>query len=111
MVDEKGNLQGVETVEVEWQDGKLNEISGTEKTWEAEKVFLAMGFIGAEKTKLLNDLGVEITSRGTIEVNENKQTNVENVFAAGDCERGQSLVVWAIADGRKAAKGVEELLR
>lgn len=110
VADENGNLQGVETVEVEWKDGKLNEIAGTEKVWTAEKVFLAMGFIGAEKAKLFNDLGVEITSRGTIAVNENKQTNVQKVFAAGDCERGQSLVVWAIADGRKAAKGVEEFL-
>lgn len=111
VTDEDGNLQGVETVEVEWIDGKLNEIVGTEKTWEAEKVFLAMGFIGTEKAKLFNELGVEITSRGTIAVNENKQTNVKKIFAAGDCERGQSLVVWAIADGRKTAKGVEEFLK
>jgi glutamate synthase (NADPH/NADH) small chain len=111
VVDEKGNLTGVETVEVEWQDGLLYEIAGTEKVWAAEKVFLAMGFIGAEKAKLFNDLGVEITSRGTIAVNDNKQTNVENVFAAGDCERGQSLVVWAIADGRKAAEGVKEYFK
>jgi glutamate synthase (NADPH) small chain len=111
VTDKDGNLQGVETVEVEWTDGKLVEIGGTEKVWKAEKVFLAMGFIGAEKAKLFNDLGVEMTDQGTISINENKQTNVENVFAAGDCERGQSLVVWAIADGRKAAKGVEEFLR
>lgn len=111
VTDKKGNLQGVETVEVEWKDGKLNEIAGTEKVWKAEKVFLAMGFVGVEKAKLFEDLGVEITSTGTITVNENKQTTVEKVFAAGDCERGQSLVVWAIADGRKAAKGVEEFLR
>jgi glutamate synthase (NADPH/NADH) small chain len=111
VTDKKGNLKGVETVGVEWQDGKLSEIKGTEKVWEAEKVFLAMGFIGAEKAKLFEDLGVEITAQGTISVNENKQTNIENVFAAGDCERGQSLVVWAIADGRQAAKGVEEFLK
>jgi glutamate synthase (NADPH/NADH) small chain len=111
VTDKKGNLKGVETVGVEWQDGKLSEIKGTEKVWEAEKVFLAMGFIGAEKAKLFEDLGVEITPRGTIAVNENKQTNIENVFAAGDCERGQSLVVWAIADGRQAAKNVEKFLK
>jgi glutamate synthase (NADPH/NADH) small chain len=108
VTDKEGNLQGVETVEVAWHDGQLAEISGTEKVWPAEKVFLAMGFIGAERAKLFTDLGVEMTPRGTIAVGENKQTNIENVFAAGDCERGQSLVVWAIADGRRAAKGVEE---
>ncbi len=109
--DEAGNLQGLETVEVEWKDGKLTEIEGTEKFWEAEKVFLAMGFTGVEKVRLFEDLGVSITSKGTIAVNENKQTSVENIFAAGDCERGQSLIVWAIADGRKAADSVDKFLR
>jgi glutamate synthase (NADPH/NADH) small chain len=111
VVDKKGNLEGVETVEVEWIDGQLIEIDGTEKVWKAGKVFLAMGFVGAEKAKLFDDLGVELTAQGTIRVKENKQTNIENVFAAGDCERGQSLIVWAIADGRKAAKGVAEFLK
>ncbi|HVE56825.1 MAG TPA: glutamate synthase subunit beta [Pyrinomonadaceae bacterium] len=109
--DEKGILQGLETVEVEWKDGKLSEIEGTENFWEAEKVFLAMGFTGVEKTRLFEDLGVSVTAKGTISVNENKQTSAENVFAAGDCERGQSLIVWAIADGRKAAIGVDKFLR
>lgn len=110
ITDKKGKLTGVKTIEVEWKDGKLNEIAGTEKVWKAEKAFLAMGFIGVEKSNLFTDLGVEITPRGTIAIKENKQTNVENIFAAGDCERGQSLVVWAIADGRKAAKGVADFL-
>lgn len=110
VTDKKGNLTGVETVEVEWKEGKPTEIDSTKKVHPAEKVFLAMGFVGVEKSKLFADLGVEITPRGTIAINENKQTNVENVFAAGDCERGQSLVVWAIADGRKAAQGVADFL-
>ena len=109
--DEQGNLKGLETVEVEWRDGKLTEIEGTEKFREAEKVFLAMGFTGVEKVKLYEDLGVSLTSKGTISVAENKQTSVANIFAAGDCERGQSLIVWAIADGRKAASGVDKFLR
>ena len=109
--DKQGNVTGMETVEIEWKDGKMQEIKGSEKIRKAEAVFLAMGFIGAEKANLLNDLGVEITPKHTIAVNENKQTNIENVFAAGDCERGQSLVVWAIADGRQAAKNVEKFLR
>ncbi|MCU1289514.1 MAG: glutamate synthase [Acidobacteria bacterium] len=113
--DEKGNLVGLETVEVEWtrENGKnaLREVAGTEKLWEADVVFLAMGFVGAEKAKFLEDLGVEYTDHKTIAVNKAKQTSVPNVFAAGDCERGQSLVVWAIADGRDAAKGVNDYLK
>ena len=111
VTDKNGKLSGVETVQVEWKDGKPVEIESTKKVYPAEKVFLAMGFIGVEKSRFFTDLGVEITPRGTIAVRENKQTNIENVFAAGDCERGQSLVVWAIADGRKAAKGVADFLR
>jgi glutamate synthase (NADPH) small chain len=109
--DKQGHVTGIETVEIEWKDGKIQEIKGSEKIRKVEAVFLAMGFIGAEKAQFLNDLGVEITQKHTIAVNENKQTNIENVFAAGDCERGQSLVVWAIADGRKAAQNVEKFLR
>lgn len=109
--DEQGNLKGLETVNVEWQNGKLTEIENSEKFWQAENVFLAMGFTGAEKSKLFEDLGVVITAQNNILVNEDKQTSVEKIFAAGDCERGQSLVVWAIADGRKAAESVEKFLR
>lgn len=113
--DGQGNVTGLETVEVEWEtegkEVKMHEIAGSQKFWKAEAIFLAMGFVGAEKNQLLNDLGVEITTRHTIAVNDKKQTNIENVFAAGDCERGQSLVVWAIADGRKAAQNVEQFLR
>lgn len=109
--DESGNLTGLETVKVEWIDGKMIEIEGSEKLWRADAVFLALGFTGAEKAKLFKDLGVAVTTRQTVSVNENKQTNVEKIFAAGDCERGQSLVVWAIADGRRAAKSVNDFLR
>ena len=109
--DKKGNLRGVETVEIEWNDGKLSEIEDSEKFWEAERVFLAMGFTGVEKVKLFDDLGVSLTSKGTIAVDENKQTSAPKIFAAGDCERGQSLVVWAIADGRRAAGSVDKFLR
>ena len=109
--DDRGNVIGLETVEVEWKDGVMCEINGSEKFHQAEAIFLAMGFVGAEKTELLDDLGVKLTDRQTIAVNDQKQTNIENIFAAGDCERGQSLVVWAIADGRKAAENVERFLR
>lgn len=113
--DESGKLKSVETVRVEFVevDGRrtLREIEETTETWDADSVFLAMGFTGAERNPVLADLGVEFTSRGTIAVGPNKQTNVPHVFAAGDCERGQSLVVWAMRDGRDAAKGVDEFLR
>lgn len=113
--DENGNLVGVETVQVEWieENGArmLREVYGTEKFWQADAVFLAMGFTGVEKSRLIEDLGVNLTARHTIKVKENKQTNVPFVFAAGDCERGQSLVVWAIADGRRAARGVHNYLK
>jgi glutamate synthase (NADPH) small chain len=108
--DGQGNLTGLETVEVEWKDGKLAEIEGTEKFWKAEKVFLAMGFTGVEKARLFEDLGVSLTARGTIQVDDNKQTSAPKIFAAGDCERGQSLIVWAIADGRQAAQSVDKYL-
>lgn len=108
--DEQGNLTGLETVQVKWQDGKPSEIPGTEKVWQADYVFLAMGFTGAEKYNLFSDLGVELNERNNIIVSENKQTTAEKIFAAGDCERGQSLIVWAIADGRKAAENVNEFL-
>ncbi|HEY0458642.1 MAG TPA: glutamate synthase subunit beta [Pyrinomonadaceae bacterium] len=109
--DREGNLRGVETVEVEWKDGKLAEIKGTKKIWKAENVFLAMGFTGVEKAKLFADLGVSLNGNGTIRTDENKRTSAQKIFAAGDCERGQSLVVWAIADGRKAAQSVDKFLR
>jgi NADPH-dependent glutamate synthase beta subunit-like oxidoreductase len=112
--DENGNVTAIETVNIEWKEengGKtLREIPGTEQLFETDAVFLAMGFTGAEQSAWLNELGVEFTERGNIAVNDSKQTNVQNVFAAGDCERGQSLIVWAIKDGRDAAKGVHDFL-
>jgi glutamate synthase (NADPH/NADH) small chain len=113
--DAEGNLSGVETVAVEWnvaQNGRAvpKEIAGTQKIWCAGVVLLAMGFLGPEKEGLLDQLGVEINDRGNVRVNKNKQTNLPGVFAAGDVERGQSLVVWAIADGRRAAREVDRYL-
>ncbi|HEY8560765.1 MAG TPA: glutamate synthase subunit beta [Pyrinomonadaceae bacterium] len=108
--DERGNLRGLETVEVEWNDGVLTEIEETAKFWAADAAFLAMGFTGVEKARLFEDLGVSLTPRGAIAVDDDKQTSAPGIFAAGDCERGQSLVVWAIADGRKAALGVDKYL-
>jgi len=119
--DQNGRVSGVQTVEIEWTtNGNGNaesngravprEIPGTEKRWPAQMVLLAMGFLGPETAGLLSQLGVLMDGRGNVMVDEDKMTSVPKVFAAGDMARGQSLVVWAIADGRRAAKGVDRYL-
>ncbi len=113
--DGDGYVQGIHTVRIEWVKGDsgrpvLQEIPGTERIWPAQMVLLAMGFVGPEKEGLLSQLGVKIDGRGNVAVDEDKMTTVPGVFAAGDMARGQSLVVWAIADGRRAAKGVDKYL-
>lgn len=108
--DGMGNLNGLETVAVRWDSGQLNEIVGTEKFWPVDAVFLAMGFTGGEDTSFFSDLGVETDKNSIVTANESKQTNISNIFAAGDCERGQSLIVWAIADGRRVAATVHSFL-
>jgi glutamate synthase (NADPH) small chain len=111
------HLGAVETVDVRWDSESRQpvEIPGTERQWKTQLVLLALGFIGPDKKGLVADLvtdfGLNLTSRSTVEVDQNKMTNVPGVFAAGDMERGQSLVVWAIADGRKAAASVSRYLR
>jgi glutamate synthase (NADPH) small chain len=73
-------------------------------------VLLAMGFLGPEREGLLGELGVKIDARGNVAVGDDKQTSVPGIFAAGDMSRGQSLIVWAIAEGRQAARGVDRYL-
>jgi glutamate synthase (NADPH) small chain len=113
--DAAGNVKELHTVEVEWVkngDGRLNmkEKPGTERVWPAELVLLAMGFVGPEKPGLLADLGVKLDARGNVAVDGEKATSVPGVFAAGDMARGQSLIVWAIQEGRAAARGVDRYL-
>jgi glutamate synthase (NADPH/NADH) small chain len=113
--DESGRLVGIQTAEIEWaksESGRLApvEIPGTEREWPAQMVLLALGFLGPETEGLLAELGVLIDERGNVAVDEEKMTSVSGVFAAGDMARGQSLVVWAIADGRRAARGVDRYL-
>jgi glutamate synthase (NADPH/NADH) small chain len=95
---------------VTMEDGKFVKTGGTEFEIEADLVLLAMGFVGPEKPGLLNDLGVEFTDRGNVARNANFETSVPGVFVAGDAGRGQSLIVWAIAEGRAAAAGVDRFL-
>ncbi len=110
---EKGRLTGLTTVHVEFKDGKLLEIAGTEKEYKADLVLLAMGFVNPVAT-VLEAFGVEKDARGnakaTTDLTGGYATNVGKVFAAGDMRRGQSLVVWAIREGRQAARAVDEFL-
>ena len=112
-IGEKGKVTGLKTVEVEFKDGKLVNVPGTEKTYPADMVFLAMGFVNPVAT-LLDAFGVDKDNRGnakaTTDFTGGYATNVAKVFAAGDMRRGQSLVVWAIREGRQAARAVDEFL-
>jgi glutamate synthase (NADPH/NADH) small chain len=110
-IGKDGKLTGLETVQVKWEGGKPVPIKGSEKILPAELCFLAMGFTGPEKNALLNDLGVALDARGNVVSDpQTKMTSVDGVFVAGDMTRGQSLVVWAISEGRKAAQGVDRFL-
>ncbi|MDH3817682.1 MAG: glutamate synthase small subunit, partial [Myxococcales bacterium] len=108
--DGSGNLAGIETVRVEWTkdaEGKwqMSEVPGSEEIFEADLVFLAMGFLGPEDT-LAEQLGLERDARSNFKAEYGKYaTSTEGVFAAGDCRRGQSLVVWGIAEGRRSPGG------
>lgn len=115
---ENGIVKKLHAVHVEFGDtdpetGRraMRELEGTDFVIEADLVLLAMGFLGPVKNKLLTDLGVELDQRGNVATNEKRMTNIDGVFAAGDLRRGQSLVVWAINEGRKAALHVDEYLQ
>ncbi|WP_159021786.1 glutamate synthase subunit beta [Formosa sp. L2A11] len=113
--DENGNLKGLVTAEVEWifKEGErpqLKELPGTEKTWDCDLALLALGFTGSEKT-LPEQLGLEMDFRTNIKADTNDyMSNVPGVFVAGDMRRGQSLIVWAISEGRQAAYHVDAYL-
>ena len=110
---EKGKVTGLKTVQIELKDGKMVEVAGTEKTYKADLVLLAMGFVNPVAT-VLEAFGVEKDARGNAKASADftggYATNVPKVFAAGDIRRGQSLVVWAIREGRQAARAVDEFL-
>ncbi len=104
-------VTGLECARVEWVEGQMREIVGSEFTIPADLILLAMGFVGPKKAGLLEQAGVELTGRGNVDANtEDYATSVPGVFACGDMRRGQSLVVWAIREGRQAARAVDEAL-
>ncbi len=113
--DESGHVSGLRTVRVEWvkdANGRPSpqEVAGTEKIWPAQLVLLAMGFLGPEKRGPIEQLGLELDPRGNVKCDDNFMSSVPGVFAAGDMRRGQSLVVWAIHEGREAARAVDRHL-
>ena len=112
-IGENGRVKALKSVHVEWKDGKMVEIPGTEKTMPADLVLLAMGFVSPIGS-ILEAFGVDKDARGNAKASTDGDrcyaTNVKKVFAAGDMRRGQSLVVWAIREGRQAARAVDEYL-
>ncbi|MGD0364329.1 MAG: glutamate synthase subunit beta [Bryobacteraceae bacterium] len=107
--DDQGNVKQLHAVKV-GPPPKFEPLPGTEFTLEADLVLLAMGFLGPVKGGLLHNLGVKLDIRGNVHADENHMTSVPGVFAAGDMRRGQSLVVWAISEGRQAARGIDRFL-
>ncbi|UED83615.1 glutamate synthase subunit beta [Streptomyces profundus] len=109
--DEAGDVQWLHLIEVEFVDGKLTQKAGTERRIPAQLVTLAMGFTGTDQENgLVRQFGLELDARGNVARDASYATNVDGVFVAGDAGRGQSLIVWAIAEGRAAARGVDRFL-
>ncbi|GMU24378.1 MAG: dihydropyrimidine dehydrogenase subunit A [Phycisphaerae bacterium] len=112
---ENGRVTGLETVEVEWTPAngtrpQMREVPGTEKIWPADLVLLAMGFLGPEPDGIVAQLGVELDERGNVKAGADYRTSEPDVYACGDMRRGQSLIVWAISEGREAARSIDVAL-
>ena len=109
-----GRLVALETVQVEMKTDngrpRFVDIPGTEKIYPADLVLLAMGFVGPERKGMLEQFGVELDAMGNVKADADKRTSVPKVYTAGDMTRGQSLIVWAIAEGRHAARSIDEFL-
>ena len=116
VADEKGHLKALRIVDLEWKivDGRpasFVEVEGSEREVACELALLAMGFLHPQHSGLINDLGVELDQRGNVKALEKDYlTSISKIFAAGDMRRGQSLVVWAISEGRECARKVDEFL-
>jgi glutamate synthase (NADPH/NADH) small chain len=112
-IGENGRVKAIQAVRLEWKDGKMSEVPGSEFILPAELVLLAMGFVSPVQA-MLDAFGVEKDARGNAKATTDGEacylTSVQKVFAAGDMRRGQSLVVWAIREGRQCARAVDEYL-
>ena len=106
-----GQVTGLDCVRVEWAGGQMQEVPGSQFTLRADLIFLAMGFIGPRQAGLLDQAGVELDARGNVFADTfSYRTSDPQIFACGDMRRGQSLVVWAIREGRQTARAVDEML-
>jgi glutamate synthase (NADPH) small chain len=108
--DEQGRVRALQAHEVEFVDGRFQEVEDSDFELETDLVLLAMGFVGPEQQGLLSELGVELTDRGNVARDDRYATSVDGVWVCGDMGRGQSLIVWAIAEGRACAAAVDERL-
>jgi glutamate synthase (NADPH/NADH) small chain len=113
--DGNGHVRGLRTVKVEWikdENGRqtFREVPNSETIYPAQLVLLAMGFVGPDKNGAIEQLGLELDQRGNVKCDEAYMSSVSGVFAAGDIRRGQSLVVWAIHEGREAARSIDKYL-
>jgi glutamate synthase (NADPH/NADH) small chain len=108
--DAKGNVQALLAHEVNRVEGRFEKVEGSDFELPCDLVLLAMGFVGPEKAGMLEGLGVEYDQRGNVARDLSFMTNVPGVFSCGDMGRGQSLIVWAIAEGRACAAGVDRYL-
>jgi len=111
VLGENGQVTGLECVRLDWSNGRMEEVPGSEFVLKADLIFLAMGFTGPRKAGMLDQSEVELDERGNVKANvSDYKTSQEGVFACGDMRRGQSLVVWAIREGRQCARAVDEHL-
>jgi glutamate synthase (NADPH/NADH) small chain len=111
--NEQGRVCEIELIEMRQKQsdgGGFEEVDGTATTIPCDLALLAMGFTGPEKDGVLEALGIQLNTQGNVERDNNWKTNLDNVFVAGDMQHGQSLIVWAIAEGRSAAKSIDEFL-
>jgi glutamate synthase (NADPH/NADH) small chain len=111
VLGENGKVTGLKCIRADWSEGQLKEVPGSEFVIKADLILLAMGFVGPKKAGLLDQAGVTLTDRGNVDANtDDYMTSEPDVFACGDMRRGQSLVVWAIREGRQCARSVDEAL-
>jgi glutamate synthase (NADPH/NADH) small chain len=111
VIGENGVVTGLKCVRADWTDGQLKEVEGSEFTLKADLILLAMGFVGPKKAGLLSQAGVTLDQRGNVSADTNDYATSEpGVYSCGDMRRGQSLVVWAIREGRQCARAVDEML-
>jgi glutamate synthase (NADPH/NADH) small chain len=111
VVGEDGRVTGLKCVRADWSNGQLDEVPDSEFVIPADLILLAMGFTGPRKAGMIAQSGVRLTERGNVDANmSDYRTSEDMIFACGDMRRGQSLVVWAIREGRQAARAVDEAL-